>query len=117
MKLRKTPIASAVALALISMMVHAQQSDTKPANPAPQTEAPKPQNEAAKPAPAPQPAVVAQASATQPVVVAQGAAPVANPAQRQLRIQPAQFLHYLRQERRNHQASAGRGAQSGKNRL
>src|SRR5438105_9960560 len=79
MKLRKTPIASAVALDLISMMVHAQQSDTKPANPAPQTEAPKPQNEAAKPAPAPQPAVVAQASVTQPVVVAQGAAPSPTP--------------------------------------
>src|SRR5690349_19441140 len=62
MKLRKTPIASAVALALISMMVHAQESDTKPANPAPQSEAPKPQS-AAAPAPA----------ASQPVVVAQGA--------------------------------------------
>ena len=75
MKLRKTPIASAVTLALISMMVHAQQSDIKPASPAPQTEAPKPTNEAAKPAPAPAAPVVVAQNSGQPVVVAQGSPP------------------------------------------
>src|SRR5690242_15769249 len=75
MKLRKTPIASAVTLALISMMVHAQQSDTQPASPAPQTEAPKPKNEAAKPAPSPAAPVVVAQTPTQPVVVAQAPPP------------------------------------------